>query len=229
MISENIKRICDNIETAKKRLNLDYAINLMAVSKTFPKESVIEAINCGQLLFGENRILEAHDKFSSILNEGKKFDLHIIGHIQRNKVRECVAISSTVESIDKIETLDVIEREASKINKKINFLIEVNTSFEEQKYGIKPEEIEMFIEKIIHSSYKFCNLTGVMTVGPLTDDKTKIRESFRLLKRIFDKTKENLKKSDFDLISMGMSGDYDIAIEEGSNQIRVGSAIFGKR
>ncbi|HOV14848.1 MAG TPA: YggS family pyridoxal phosphate-dependent enzyme [Spirochaetota bacterium] len=229
MIDSNLKLIYEDIADIKAKNNIGYPVNLMAVSKTFPKESVLEAINWGQTLFGENRILEAFDKFLPIKESDKTFNLHIIGHLQRNKSKEAVIISTMIESVDKIETLDAIEKEATKLNKKMDFLIEINTSFEPQKYGINPDDIFRFIETIQKNNYGFCNLRGVMTVGPLTDDKNKIRESFRLLKKLFDKVKSNLNKNDFDTISMGMSGDYRIAIEEGSNQLRIGSAIFGSR
>ena len=207
MIAKNLKEIRDKIDKIKNNLGIDYDINLMAVSKTFPKEDVIEAIGAGQFLFGENRILEAYSKFKDIPNEKNSFELHIIGHIQRNKAKEAVLIASAIESIDKIETLDAVEKEASKIGKNIDFLIELNSSFEPQKFGINPEDTLKFIDEVLSKNYKYCSLRGLMTVGPLTDDKTKIRESFRLLKKIFDNVRNYLKNPNFNVLSMGMSGD----------------------
>ncbi|OHD23206.1 MAG: YggS family pyridoxal phosphate enzyme, partial [Spirochaetes bacterium GWC1_27_15] len=134
-----------------------------------------------------------------------------------------------IQSIDKIDTLDVIEKKCSEKNKKMDFLIEVNTSFEMQKYGVLVEDFDKLLEQITKKDYKFCNLRGIMTVGPLTDDKVIIKKSFKLLNDIFIKIRQQIKKTDFDIISMGMSSDFEIAISEGSNLVRIGSAIFGKR
>jgi PLP dependent protein len=229
MIKDNLKQIKDLILSKKNHLGLSYNIDLMAVSKTFSFEDIIEAIDAGQILFGENRVLEAYDKFKIISQKNNNFDLHIIGHLQRNKVKEAVEIANCIQSIDKIDTLNVLERICSEKNKTINFLIEVNTSNEPQKSGISPNDFSIFLENILKMNYKYCNLTGLMTVGPLTSDINEIRKSFKLLKNIFDKTKNEINKKDFQTISMGMSGDFEIAIEEGSNMLRIGSAIFGKR
>ncbi len=229
MIKSNLESIYQKIEDIKVKNGINYPVNLMAVSKTFSSEDVIEAMNWGQTLFGENRVIEAYNKFLTVKESFANFDLHIIGHLQRNKAKEAVAISSMIESIDKLDTLDAIEKEASKIGKTIDYLVEINTSYEPQKYGISPSDIYKFIEEIFKKDYKYTNIRGVMTVGPLTDDKDRIRASFRELKKIFDNLKNSLNKDDFNIISMGMSGDYEIAIEEGSNQIRVGTLIFGRR
>lgn len=114
-------------------------------------------------------------------------------------------------------------------NKKMDYLIEINTSYEPQKFGIMPDEINELVEKIISKSYNYCNLRGLMTVGPFTEDKIKIRTSFNTLYKIFEKLKKEINKDDFNIISMGMSNDYEIAVEEGSNLIRIGTLIFGNR
>jgi PLP dependent protein len=229
MINDNIKRIKENIDKIKSTNKIDYDIELMAVTKTHPVSCVMEALKSGVTLFGENRILEAGEKFKSDILKNLTYDLHIIGHLQRNKVKDAVEIASMIQSIDRIETLDVLEEMSSKKNKKMDFLIEINTSNEPQKYGIEPGTIEDFLNRINQKAYGFCNLRGLMTVGPLTDDKNKIRNSFKLLKNIFERTKSSLKKKDFDVLSMGMSLDYEIAIGEGSNLVRIGSLIFGNR
>lgn len=228
-IKENIFNILEKIDKIKNKNSINYDIKLMAVTKTYPVEYVLETIDSGITLFGENRVLEAYEKFNSSLLKDKKFELHIIGHLQRNKAKEAVLISNMIQSIDKIETLESLEKYCNQFNKKIDYLIEVNTSNEIQKYGINPESIYNLIESILKKNFIYCNLRGVMTVGPLTDDKEKIRNSFRLLYNIYDKLKKYLNKKDFDIVSMGMSGDYEIAIEEGSNLLRIGSAIYGSR
>ncbi|MCK4798071.1 MAG: YggS family pyridoxal phosphate-dependent enzyme [Spirochaetes bacterium] len=229
MIKNNLTKIYESIEYIKDRLKIDYKIKLMAVTKTYPPEDVLEAINVGQTLFGENRVLEAYDKFNSELLKNKDHSLHIIGHLQRNKIKKAVEISSTIQSIDKIETLDALEKVCAEKDKKINYLIEVNTSLEPQKYGVLPDDFLQLLDSILKKSYNYCNLRGLMTIGPFTYDKSEIRKAFRLLYKIYDKTKNDYKKNDFNIISMGMSSDYDIAIEEGSTLLRIGSLIFGTR
>jgi hypothetical protein len=229
MIKDNLLNIIQTIENIKIKNKINYNINLMAVSKTRSPEEINEAVSSGQLLFGENRVVEAYKKFNDPILKDKNVELHIIGHLQRNKVKKAVEISSMIQSIDKIETLDEIEKEASKINKVMDYLIEVNTSNEPQKNGIYADKLDELLEMINKKKYKFCNLRGFMTVGPLTENEAEVRKSFNLLYNLFDKTKNNLNKLDFNVLSMGMSGDYKIAIEEGSNLIRIGSLIFGAR
>lgn len=229
MIKTNLMSLNEKITNLKNRLHIYYDIKIMAVSKMHSAEEIIEAIKCGQILFGENRVLEAFDKFSDERIKKNDFELHIIGHLQRNKAKKAVEISAMIQSIDKMETLNEIEKEASKINKKIEFLIEINTSGEEQKSGINSNELFDFVENITNNNFQYCNLRGLMTVGPLTDDKYKIRESFKMLNKSYIDLKKTLNKSDFDILSMGMSNDFEIAIEEGSNMVRIGSLIFGER
>ena len=229
MIKENLLKIHEKINNIKTKLNINYQIQLMCVSKTRSIDEIIEAINAGQFLFGENRILEAYEKFNSDKIKNKKHELHIIGHLQRNKTKKAVEISSMIQSIDKIETLDALNSICKEKNKKIDYLIEINTSLESQKYGILPNNYNQFLEKIINKSYNYCNLRGLMTIGPFTSDIKKIKYSFNQLSNIFNSIKEDIKKNDFNILSMGMSNDYEIAIEEGSNLIRIGTFIFGNR
>jgi pyridoxal phosphate enzyme (YggS family) len=229
MIRENLQKLNEKINSLKNNLNLNYEIQLMCVSKTRSINEIDEAINAGQVLFGENRVLEAYEKFNSSELKNKEHQLHIIGHLQRNKAKKAVEIADMIQSIDKIETLDVIENICKINNKKIDFLIEINTSLESQKYGILPKNYIHFVENILKKSYSFCNLRGVMTVAPFTSDTKKIRDSFRQLFNIFNNIKDDIKKEDFNILSMGMSNDYEIAIQEGSNLIRIGTLIFGNR
>lgn len=229
MIKENIQAILDSLNTIKDKYGIDYDVQLMAVSKTKPVEAVVEAIEAGQVLFGENRVIEAYDKFKSPLLDGKNFSMHLIGHLQRNKAKKAVEIADMIQSIDKISTLDAVDRHCGALGKTVDYLIEVNTSFETQKQGISPETFDAFLEEIQTKNYQHCNLRGVMTVGPLTDDDAEIKKSFGMLKKLYDRIKDHLRKPDFDVLSMGMSGDYEIAVGEGSTLIRVGSSIFGTR
>jgi len=229
MIKDNLLHIIENINNIKLRLNIKYKIDLMAVSKTQSADNILESINAGQILYGENRVLEAYEKFNNPKIKDKEYELHIIGHLQRNKAKKAVQISSMIQSIDNIDTLDFMEKYCMEFNKKVDYLIEINTTFESQKYGIEPDNLNKFLEDIYNKNYKYCNLRGLMTVGPFTDNDKEIRNSFRMLYNLFDKNKNKINKNDFNVISMGMSNDYEIAIEEGSNLLRIGSLIFGNR
>lgn len=222
MIKENLRKILDDIKSCGTG-----NVKLMAVSKTYPAEAVREAQEAGQILFGENRAIEARDKFQDELVTALPFDLHIIGHLQRNKIKDAIKVASMIESIDKIETLQELEKQCAKADKKIDYLIEINSSLEEQKSGVYPDKFTEFAEEILNADFPHCKLRGVMTVGPLTEDAEKIRNAFSGVRKMF----ESLQKmtGDIDILSMGMSADYRIAIDEGSTQVRVGSAIFGRR
>lgn len=222
MIKENLERIADDIKNCGAG-----TVKLMAVSKTYPAEAVREAQEAGQILFGENRAIEARDKFQNELVTSLPFDLHIIGHLQRNKIKDAIKVASMIESIDKIETLQELEKQCAKANKNIDYLIEINSSLEEQKSGVYPDTFEEFVEQIANADFPHCKLRGVMTVGPLTDDVEKIRSAFSGVRKMFESLQK--KTAGIDILSMGMSSDYRIAIDEGSTQVRVGSAIFGRR
>ena len=222
MIGENLKKIYTEIEEYSHGKT-----KLMAVSKTYPAEAVREAQDAGQILFGENRAIEARDKFQNDIVTALPFDLHIIGHLQRNKVKDAIKVASMIESIDKLETLQELEKQCAKVNKKIEYLIEINSSLEEQKSGVYPPQFEEFVEQVLNAGFSFCKLRGVMTVGPLTDDAQKIRNAFAGVRCQFELLQKTT--TDIDILSMGMSSDYRIAIDEGSTQVRVGSAIFGRR
>lgn len=222
MIRENLRKILDDIKNSGAE-----NVKLMAVSKTYPPEAVREAQDAGQILFGENRAIEAKDKFQNELVASLPFELHIIGHLQRNKIKDAIKVASMIESIDKIETLQELEKQCAKADKKIDYLIEINSSLEEQKSGVYPEKFEEFVELVLNARLSYCRLRGVMTVGPLTEDTQKIRSAFSGVRKMFESLKK--KTCDIDILSMGMSSDYRIAIDEGSTQVRVGSAIFGRR
>ncbi len=228
MIKDNIKKITDSINEYKHKYKRNDNIRLMAVSKTYGADFVREAYDSGIKLFGENRVLEAYDKYAE-LKDISDIDLHIIGHLQRNKAKKAIEISTTVESIDKIDTLVSLQTYASSFDKKVGYLIEVNTSGEPQKSGIQPEYIDKFLEEILKADFSHLILKGLMTVGPLTDNTKDISRSFAVLKKIFDRLVIELKSVEFATLSMGMTGDYQIAIAEGSNLVRIGSGIFGSR
>lgn len=229
-IKENIERLKEKVYKISDRYGIKYPINIVAVSKTHPVEKIIEAYNSGLKIFGENKVQEGVKKIKKLKEQGyKDIKWYMIGHLQTNKVKYVVKNFEMIQSIDREKLVDILVKELGKINTKINILIEVNTSLEVQKSGVSPDNYYKLLEYILNRGKEFLNLKGLMTIGPLTDNKNKIAKSFKLLKKLFDETKEKYKEVDFEFLSMGMSGDFEIAIAEGSNMIRVGTYIFGRR
>jgi len=221
IIADNLKRVQETIEETLSKTGRKDSVTLIAVTKTVDPEGINEAIEAGIKIIGENRVQEARDKFDKIK---KGVTWHLIGHLQRNKVKHALPIFSMIQSIDKVETVREIERRAQK---PVDILIEINSSGEESKYGVNPDQVFKLVDEILE--YKMINIKGLMTVGPLTTDEKEIRKAFSLTRKKFDEMKDRYKELDITYLSMGMSGDYPIAIEEGSNMVRVGTAIFGPR
>ncbi len=219
--------IKENLNSILKSLPAN--VKLVAVSKFHPAQSVIEAINAGQTLFGENRVQEAAQKFDELRQQGYTPELHIIGSLQRNKVKEAVRIASMIESVDRIELLDEIEKQCSKAQKNIQILFEMHTG-EESKSGFESKEaLEEALNNFEKGLYPHVQIKGFMTMAPFTKDEELIRKSFRTLKGLQEEFSKKYPAYDFSELSMGMSGDYKIAIEEGSTMVRIGTAIFGER
>lgn len=219
--------IKENLNSILKSLPAN--VKLVAVSKFHPAQSVIEAINAGQTLFGENRVQEAAQKFDELRQQGYTPELHIIGSLQRNKVKEAVRIASMIESVDRIELLDEIEKQCSKAQKNIQILFEMHTG-EESKSGFESKEaLEEALNNFEEGLYPHVQIKGFMTMAPFTKDEELIRKSFRTLKGLQEEFSKKYPAYDFSELSMGMSGDYKIAIEEGSTMVRIGTAIFGER
>ena len=212
--------ITENLNFIKKTINKK--VNLIAVSKTKSKEKILEAFNAGQRIFGENRVQELKEK-SKILP--KEIEWHMIGHLQTNKVKYIAPFISLIHTVDSEKILIEIDKRAKQNNRVINCLLQFNISNEENKYGIDLKEGEKLLEKSLN--YKNIQIVGVMGMASLTQNKKQIRKEFKNLKYLFNNFQN--KNSNMKILSMGMSGDYKIAIEEGSNMIRIGSAIFGNR
>lgn len=229
-IAENLESVLNKIRTVEKRAFRDEnSVKLVAVSKFHPAESVIEALEAGQLLFGENRVQEAAAKFDEIRAQGLEPNLHVIGSLQRNKVKEAVRIASCIESADRIELIEEIEKQAAKINKNIEILFEVHTG-EDSKAGFtSQEELENAIKLCAGQKFPHVTPRGFMTMAPFTEDKDLIRKSFVTLRNLRDSFQKKYPSLDLSELSMGMSGDFEIAIEEGATIVRIGTAIFGQR
>lgn len=201
------------------------AVRLMAVTKTFPADTVREAMAAGLRLFGENRVQEAEQKYVGLPGD---WELHLIGHLQRNKARPASALFHCVQSIDRLETAQALARCATERGAVIDVLLEMNTSGEQTKSGYR--ESDGLLRDLDHvAAMESLRLRGLMTVGPLTTDPGAIRGSFAALRRLFEACATRLASPLFDTLSMGMSSDYEIAIEEGSTLVRLGTALFGSR
>lgn len=229
-IENNLKEILQKIEYAEQKYNRTKGtVKLLAVSKFHPVDAVEKAISAGHLLFGENRVQEAVAKFSDINSFNKDVELHIIGQLQTNKVKKAVTVASCIESVDRIDLLKEIQKQCEKINKKIKILFEINTA-EDSKSGFKNyEDLYEAVKYCADGNTPFVEPIGFMTMAPLTDDKALIRKSFSSLRKLSEKLQTEFPMFNFSELSMGMSNDYEIAIEEGSTEVRIGTAIFGER
>lgn len=222
-IVENIRKINARIETsAKKTGRALQDITLVAVSKTVPAERINEAVSAGIDHIGENRVQEAREKFPLITKPVTK---HMIGHLQKNKVKYAVKLFDMIQSVDTLELAMEINK---RTEKPIPVLIEVNTSGEESKYGCMPGEALTLLKAV--SKLEQLRVKGFMTIALFSDEIEKVRPCFRLLKNIFDNAQvQHIPNSDISILSMGMSADFETAIEEGANMVRIGTAIFGPR
>lgn len=229
-IENNLKEILQRIEYAEQKYNRTKGtVKLLAVSKFHPVDAVEKAISAGHLLFGENRVQEAVAKFSDINSFNKDVELHIIGQLQTNKVKKAVTVASCIESVDRIDLLKEIQKQCEKINKKIKILFEINTA-EDSKSGFKNyEDLYEAVKYCADGNTPFVEPIGFMTMAPLTDDEALIRKSFSSLRKLSEKLQTEFPMFNFSELSMGMSNDYEIAIEEGSTEVRIGTAIFGER
>ena len=229
-IAENLESVLNKIRAVEKRAFRDEnSVKLVAVSKFHPAESVIEALEAGQLLFGETRVQEAAAKFDEIRARGLEPNLHIIGSLQRNKVKEAVRIARCIESVDRIELIEEIEKQAAKINKNIEILFEVHTG-EDSKAGFTSEEdLHTAVSRCAKGEFPHITPKGFMTMAPFTSDTSLIRKSFVTLRNLRDSLQNEFPALSLHELSMGMSGDYEIAIEEGATIVRIGTAIFGER
>lgn len=229
-IKNNLEIIKNRIAAAEKKSGRPQgSVKLMAVSKFHPAEAVKEAFAAGQLLFGENRVQEAAEKFPPLIAEAPEIEVHMIGQLQSNKVKKAVTFASCIQSVDRLELLQEIEKQCSKLNRIIKILFEYHTG-EDSKSGYTSErELINSIEACAKGDFPHIIPCGFMTMAPFTDDEKLIRKSFKTLRELSEKLKPQFPQLPLTELSMGMSGDFEIAIEEGSSLIRVGTAIFGER
>lgn len=225
-IKDNIISIKQNIDNIRKESNRQEDVNLMAVTKTVDVDKVLEAIDAGITDIGENKPQELARKYEII---GDKVRYHLIGTLQTNKVKYIIDKAYMIHSLDRIALCEEIQKRAEKIDKNINCLVQVNISKEESKHGLEEEAVIDFV-KNVSANYKNIHIKGLMTMAPFIDDDDEIRKVFKSLKNLSLKINDlNLPNVEMDTLSMGMSHDYKIAIEEGATIIRVGTSIFGQR
>ncbi|MFH1504056.1 MAG: YggS family pyridoxal phosphate-dependent enzyme [Candidatus Omnitrophota bacterium] len=216
MIKENVEEILKSLPAG---------VEIVAAAKERNTAEIEEAISAGVKTVGENYLKEAQSKFEII---GSKVKWHLIGHLQKNKVKLAAKIFDMVETLDSFELAVLLDKECKKINKIMPVLIEVNSASESQKKGILPENVEVFLEKILE--FNNLKLVGLMTMGPWSNNPEDSRPCFKKVKELFDKIKNKYgSRLEWIYLSMGMSLSYKVAIEEGANVVRLGAIIFGKR
>ncbi len=228
-ISGNLERAKARIEAAARRAGRSpNEIRLMGVTKTQPAEVVKEAIEAGISLLGENYVQEAEKKIAELGGMANKAEWHMIGHLQRNKAKKACKLFSCVETVDNVKLAEALSRHAEASGRQISLLVQVNIAKEPQKSGVVPEEAELLVSRIVGLSH--VQVSGLMVIPPYSDDVEKTRAWFRKARLLRDQLAIKFKgKADFKELSMGMSNDFEAAIEEGSTIVRLGTILFGPR
>ncbi|MBW6483767.1 MAG: YggS family pyridoxal phosphate-dependent enzyme [Vicingaceae bacterium] len=221
-ITENLQQI---------KASIPKHVTLVAVSKTKPNTAILEAYQAGQRVFGENKVQELTEKYESL---PKDIEWHMIGHLQSNKVKYIAPFVSLIHGVDSFNLLKEINKRATQNERVINCLLQIHIAEEATKFGFDEKEVIELLQSEAFQDLKNIKIVGLMGMATFTDNENQIRKEFRSLKQLFDKlqtlsTQGTLSTFQHTTLSMGMSGDYQIAIEEGSTMIRVGSSIFGER
>lgn len=226
MIAEQLQQVEERIRSACQRCGRDPGeVTLIAVSKTKPVEMLLEAYQEGCRCFGENKVQEITAKYDLM---PKDVSWHMIGHLQRNKIKYIIDKVTMIHSVDSLRLAEAIEHEAAKRNQQIPILAEVNVAEEESKFGLSVAEVLPFLETI--SKFPHLRVQGLMTIAPFVEDAQENRPVFRQLKQLqVDIARRNIDNIHMTVLSMGMTGDYEVAIEEGATMVRVGTGIFGTR
>ena len=214
--------IKDNLDKIKSELPL--GVTLVAVSKTKPNKDIMQAYDAGQRVFGENKVQEMVQKWQDL---PKDIEWHMIGHLQRNKVKYMAEFVSLIHGVDSPRLLKEINKQAKKHDRVIPCLLQIHIAEEDTKFGLDKNELDQLINSEEFKTMENIKIIGLMGMATFTDDKKQVSKEFALLKSLFDDLKTELP--DIGILSMGMSGDYQLAIKEGSNMVRIGSSIFGAR
>ena len=226
MITENLNQVRKNIQEACEVSGRDpKEVTLIAVSKTKPVSMLLEAYNAGARVFGENKVQEIVDKYPQLPED---IQWHMIGHLQRNKVKYIVDKVSMIHSVDSLRLAQTIEQEAAKHDVCVPILLEVNVAQEETKFGLKMEEVLPLVESV--AEFPHIKIQGLMTIAPYVQNPEENRPVFRQLKKLsVDIAAKNINNVTMSVLSMGMTGDYQVAVQEGATMVRAGTAIFGER
>lgn len=226
MIKENLVNVRNRISQACQTAGRDVEeVTLVAVTKTKPVSMLQQAYDCGERVFGENKVQEIMDKYEQLPSD---VSWHMIGHLQRNKVKYIIDKVAMIHSVDSLRLAETIEAEAARKNVIMPVLIEVNVAEEDSKFGVTCEEVEGLIRQI--SEFPHVRVNGLMTIAPFVDDPELNRPVFRKLKKLsVDIDQKNINNVHMSVLSMGMTGDYEVAVSEGATMVRVGTGIFGER
>ncbi|MDX1602483.1 MAG: YggS family pyridoxal phosphate-dependent enzyme [Salinimicrobium sediminis] len=214
-IAENLKRI---------KAEIPEEVTLVAISKTKPEKDILAAYEAGQRIFGENKIQEMTEKWEKL---PKDIEWHMVGHVQRNKVKYMAEFVELIHAVDSLKLLKEIEKQAAKYDRTINCLLQIKIAEEDTKYGINVDEVESILQSEAYRKMTHVKVVGLMGMATFTENEEQIKEEFSFLSTTFEDLKS--RYNSFTILSMGMSGDYKIAIDCGSTMIRVGSSIFGER
>ncbi|CDZ24702.1 UPF0001 protein [[Clostridium] cellulosi] len=226
-VAENIEEVRKQIRAAAERSGRDYNdITLMAVTKTFPAEAINAAFKSGITLFGENRVQELLEKLPQLDMTGRS--AHLIGHLQTNKVKYIIDKVDMIESLDSLRLAKEIDKQAAKVGKVMDVLVEINIGMEASKSGIPAQQLPEFLDAL--KEFKNIRVKGLMAIPPFFENKENTRPYFAEMRKLFvDNMAKKSDNIDMTILSMGMSSDFDVAIEEGATLVRVGTKIFGKR
>ncbi len=226
MISENFEDVCRKIKMACESSGRSpEEVTLIAVSKTKPVSDLQEAYDAGAREYGENKVQEIMDKYDQLPGDIR---WHMIGHLQRNKVKYIVDKVSMIHSVDSLRLAETIEQEAAKKKVRVPILLEVNVAEEDSKFGCRMDEVEGLLRKICQ--FRHIQIEGLMTIAPFVENPEENRMVFRQLKKLsVDIAEKNIDNVSMNVLSMGMTGDYEVAIQEGATMVRVGTGIFGAR
>jgi hypothetical protein len=228
LVEENLKTVKQQMELACQASGRKVEdVQLLLATKTVPLEKLQMAIQAGETLFGENKAQELRDKFP-LMQQYNQVEWHFIGHLQTNKVKDVVKYVTLIHSVDRLKLGQTLHHQLVKENKTMDILVQINTSYEESKFGAPPETALELVEQL--SQFETLNVKGLMTIGKLNATNDETRHCFRLLKLIQTQIREKkFPRVEMDILSMGMSGDFKVAIEEGATIIRVGTSVFGQR
>ena len=226
MLKENLDHVEEEIRKACERSGRSREeVTLIAVSKTKPVSMLEEAYGLGVRVFGENKVQELVEKYDAL---PEAIEWHMIGHLQRNKIKYIIGKAALIHSVDSLRLAEAIDKEAAKQNTAARILIEVNVAREESKFGLMPEAVPEFVDKV--SEFAHLKVEGLMTIAPFVENPEENRPIFAYLRKLsVDIAKKNAHNTNMSVLSMGMTNDYQVAVEEGATMVRVGTGIFGER